>query len=147
MLLSKEGVSKGQRKRFQLDDALPNGLPAAEWTATAAELEPIAVAELERIAGIKALVDAGYLARRISPGLPSGAEVRSAKRGTWQVVDDDDLVRAQGNTWHCDYCNWQDLCHALGPGRVPVEHITTVELGAPEPDPEPVGAIKMGRVG
>jgi len=101
----------------------------AEWTYTPEEFLPIARTERKRMRRILDAIDDGILPPRVipDPELPKGAVVtnpRGAKgvKGLWQVLDTDGKILQAGDTWHCEYCDFQDRCIADGgPGMVPVQ--------------------------
>ena len=128
LVLSRECISVGQAARFDVDEF---GRFGAEWSTPAADLTATAVTEVERMAGIQALALQGDLPRRVIPDLPRGAEVMSAKRGTWQIRDSAGQLTATGSTWRCDYCVYQELCADLGPGRVHFGDKPVTEIDMP----------------
>lgn len=88
---------------------------AAEWTFTREEYEPIAEAEMKRMARILEIVDAGDLPPRQipDPEIPKGARVTDPSTGTWQQIQDNKIIAA-GTTWHCGYCSQRSRCLADG---------------------------------
>lgn len=115
--LSRELISKDWARRIFGPDMLEEDLPlwvlgqfSAEWTYPRAELELIAVAELERWAWIKALMDAGEEVPRIAPGMPDGAVVVNPRRGVWEIRAADGALADSGKTWQCAYCRHLTTC-------------------------------------
>lgn len=114
---AKEAVSPALIRRHGLADLLLGEFPAVEYIVD--DAAGLADWALARLAGIRRVVESGFLPRRTIPGsIPDGAEIVSAATGTWQELDGDGVPVRQGDSWQCRYCRYQAVCHAVGPGRV-----------------------------
>lgn len=122
--LSKEAISVGIAQRKGISEL---GRFCAEWTFTREQFEPIAAAEMMRVRGILALVDAGKLPARKFPSgeLPDGAEIVDPSTGRWEVLDRaSGALVDTGTFWACGYCPHQTRCAATGSGRVELAEVT-----------------------
>lgn len=123
--LSKEAISVNvaQRKGFTELQRF-----CAEWTFTREQYEPIAEAELNRVARILAMLDEGTLPARKIPGgeLPPGAVITDPSTGQWRVHDGAGGIVDAGTFWMCSYCRWQDSCAQTSTGRQAVSEVAVV---------------------
>lgn len=124
--LSKEAISAQTAGRKGFDEL---GRFMAEWSFPREEFEPIAEAELERIAEILALVEGGELAARKipDPELPKGALIVDPSKGRWEIRDRDGMLADTGSWWACAYCDFRTVCAQTPSERCAVEAVP-VEL-------------------
>lgn len=90
----------------------------AEWTYQMADLDEMVDRELMRLGKIMEMVDVegGPLPPRSIPlEMPSRARVTNAKKGTWTETLADGSILSAGETFWCNYCDYQDRCVADGP--------------------------------
>jgi hypothetical protein len=114
-----------------ISEKVADGLPelarfSAEWSFSREDYEPLAKAELDRMAGVLRLADGGTLAARKIPDLPPGAEITDPSSGVWRV-EEDGLVVDTGSTWACGFCSWQTTCATTERGRISIE---SVQIGS-----------------
>lgn len=110
--LSLENVSANLAKAYSTGD---EGRFAAEWHYSTEELKPLLDTERKRVKDVLSAVnnpDSRVVPRHIiEPDIPAGAEITDPESGMWvKVVPGERAVEATGDTWHCAYCNFRDLC-------------------------------------
>jgi hypothetical protein len=86
-----------------IDDELPHlgGITVRDMVA----------AEVVRMRGILARIDAGELPRPVVPG--------------HGLVTDPPARDAKGQPWQCRYCRYQPTCASLGPDVIPLSNLST----------------------
>jgi hypothetical protein len=126
---SKEAISVNAAERKKISEL---GRFCAEWTLGKDEFEPIAVKELERIAGILELLDQGELPKRRFPTdeLYAGHEIVDPATGRWEVRNDEGDILDTGTWWACGYCRYQTMCAKTPEGRIPVETVVSLDGAA-----------------
>lgn len=96
----------------------------AEWVIH--DFKEIAADELARIDMIVQLHREGLIPDRVipDPEMPKGARIvdvgTEKKKPRWQLSRAGQIIDT-GETWHCNYCSYQDRCRADGQGRVPFD--------------------------
>jgi hypothetical protein len=107
---AKENISANVAKKAGLDEL---GKFCAEWVYPRSIWEPWARAELKRIVGIVATVEAGdsWPVRYIPMVMAKGAEVIDPVKGRWEARQDGQIM-ASGSAWTCGYCDHKAACVA-----------------------------------
>ena len=116
--LAKELISPSRAKAKGIDDI---GRFAAEWHYNQDEFMPLAIEEELRLSAITTEAhkhkDPTVIPPRFSksdPDIPFPAEVIQPSRGRWELrevgIEGGFNVVNAGNTWQCNYCNYQERC-------------------------------------
>lgn len=84
----------------------------AQWTITLDEVRPLVEREAKRLAKIAELHARGELAPRavVDEDVPAQARITDPSTGGWELVDQNGVLVAAGETWQCGYCRWQEQC-------------------------------------
>lgn len=91
----------------------------AEWTFSRDYLEPIALAEVNRLRRVAKVVAEGRLPRRVIPStdLPQGHVIvdpqATIDKGRWETRNDDGEVNGSGQWWGCGYCRYRSACTTM----------------------------------
>lgn len=109
--ISLECMSEREVAKLGLpDDEADIAKFVAEWTLDRAGYTAIAEQELGRLRWIQEILDAGELPPRYIPfEMPPQARIVNPRTGAWTLTVDGKVIEA-GDTWMCNYCDYQLLC-------------------------------------